>query len=99
MRITSRAGHASRNGHQHSGVIEEAKGRFSGLTQEAMSLETEMVEEAKKRGGEMVEGAQEWGQWAWKRTEKWIKKSPGAALGVAFVIGVVFKSWLSRTKE
>jgi ElaB/YqjD/DUF883 family membrane-anchored ribosome-binding protein len=95
-----KAGHAvQHNGHRLGGIIEETKERFSGLTDEAMRIESQMVDDAKKKGGELLEGAQEKGQQAWERTAKWIKKSPGSAVGAAFVIGVVLSAWFSRSKE
>jgi len=98
MKPMHKSEHEPHNGSRH-GLVAEAKGRFSDLTKEAMSVEGEVIDEAKKRGAELLENAQATGQKAWKRTARWIGKNPGSAVGVAFVIGVVLKSWFGRSEE
>lgn len=100
MKTMHRAGRAAKhNGHGHQGIVEGVRGRFSDLADEAMSVEGEIFDAAKKRGGELLVSAQHQGQKALTGTERWIKKNPSSAVGVAFIIGLVLRSWFTRNEE
>lgn len=98
MKTIHRAARAvKQNGHH--GIVEDVKGRLSHFADAAMSVEGEIYDAAKKRGGELLVTAQQKGQKALTRTEGWIKKNPSSAVGAAFVIGFVLRSWFSRKEE
>lgn len=100
MKTIHRAARAVKhNGHGHHGIVEGVRGRFSDLADEAMSVEGELYDAAKKRGGELLVSAQQKGRKALTGTERWIKKNPSSAVGVAFIVGLILKSWFTRSEE
>lgn len=98
MKTIQRAARAvKQNGHH--GIVEEVKGRLSHFADAAMSVEGEIYDAAKKRGAELLVKAQQKGQKALTGSERWIKKNPSSAVGVAFIIGLVLRSWFTRREE
>jgi hypothetical protein len=55
-----------------------------------------IAEEAKRRGTDLIEDAQTQGARALRGSRSWVIRNPGAAVGFAFVAGVVATALVRR---
>ena len=87
---------AVRAGHRAHGMFDE---RIAGLREEAKVRSQALLETVKDRGGDLLDEAQDRGQKLWGVSKDWIGENPGAAIGIAFVAGVIVRSWFSGSRD
>ena len=75
-----------------SAVGTEVRERLNRFTDEARTR-------IKKSGEELLEDAQSQGERALKSSRTWISKNPGAAVGYAFLAGVIAYGWFGRKSK
>jgi ElaB/YqjD/DUF883 family membrane-anchored ribosome-binding protein len=72
--------------------IEELRAR-------AVKRGEELLEEARERGADLLVLAEKRGKRAVGRGKDWVADNPAAAMGLAFVAGIVARSFLAKRSD
>ena len=81
--------HVERKINQETGMFEDVKERI-------VDFAEDLTDKLKEKGVNAWEDVQERGQDTWKDVKTFVRKNPGAAVGIAFVTGFVAYALIRR---
>jgi ElaB/YqjD/DUF883 family membrane-anchored ribosome-binding protein len=84
--------HVERKINQETGMLEDVKERIADFAED-------LSDKLKETGANAWEDVQERGQDAWKDVKVFVRKNPGAAIGVAFVTGLLAYALINQRRD